>query len=533
MKDDRKIAIFDTTLRDGQQCPGAGMSLEHNLEYAELVALLRVDVVEAGFPSASAVDYEIVNAIAKHYAQKDDSPTVAALCQLRDEQIDCTIESIMPLQAVERARLHTYVPVSPELMKASLGSKADKIIITQQVYDYVKRAVDAGLEVEFSPEGYSKQGENFDFVTDLIVAAIEAGARVINCPDTIGGGCLLEGEEYFVRKLSRHAEIIAERYPDISICWSAHCHNDFGLAVQNSINSVFDGPCRQIEGCFNGVGERAGNAALESVIMIIRQFASVRDNENPLYTGIDITHLQKVCDFVSAHMLPRQPHWPVSGANAAKHSSGGHTNAVLKDPLAYQPFDPREIGKPITFAFGPLSGGNHAKSIIEDNGYTCSNAEKAQVAQYIKDFYKERRKGVTDEELMIAYRGYRSPIVIEDFAYSRGSSGSQVQLRGKLFERSGDIVEIYDGPDSALAALKQASDSFFPVTIQSHKSQSASSGVDAKSVSTIFIEDKSGSVYEGVGEDSDIEISAMKAFIAAVNTAYIESKYVIRRERLL
>lgn len=522
-----KVYIFDTTLRDGQQCPGAGMSFENNLRYAELVSQLKVDVVEAGFPSASKLDFEIVRTIAELYASKPEAPTVAGLCQLRSEQIDRTIESLMPAIKSKRARLHTYVPVAEELMHASLGDKADKKKIREDVYTFIKRAVDAGLEVEFSPEAYSQCGSNFDFVTDLIRAAVEAGVRVINCPDTLGAACTLQGEEYFVHKLNRHAAIVAKEYPKAQVIWSAHCHNDFGLAVQNSINAVTDGPCRQIEGCFNGVGERAGNAALEAVIMIIKHFGA-KYELGAIHTNIETSKIQEVCDFISAHMLKSQPHWPVSGDNAAKHSSGGHTNAILKSPLVYQPFDPKEIGKEITFLFGPLSGGNHAKSIIERAGFICKDSEKSAIAQFIKDLYKDRRKGITDDELLKGYFVYRSPIVPTAINYSRSANRSEIHIEGKFFDESGDTNSIHEGRDSALAALKKAVEKHFPVSVENHRSESKGSGHDAVSMHKILVKTEKGQIYEGNGEDNDIELAALKSFIDAINRAYVEENYKIK-----
>jgi 2-isopropylmalate synthase len=527
MTHERQIRIFDTTLRDGQQCPGAGMSFENNLAYVRLASDLGVDVLEAGFPSASAVDFEIVHTIARDFSSSKNSPTIAGLCQLRDEQIDRTIEALLPAVAHGKALLHVYLPVGEELMPASLGERAnDKMALVKEVYDYVRRAAQAGCEVEFSPEGYSMMGANFDFVTDTIRAAVEAGALVINCPDTIGGGCEYQGAEYFVEKMARHAAIIEREFPGRKVIWSTHCHNDFGLAVQNSVNAVFRGPARQIEGCFNGIGERAGNAALEQCIMIIKQFARNVDPEQPYFTNIRTEYLQKVCDFVSCNMLPRQPHWPITGENAAKHSSGGHTNAVLRNPLAYQPFDPKEVGNEISFLFGPLSGGNHAKSIIERAGFRCSHEEKADVAQYIKNAYSTRRKGITDDELMKGYMQYRSPIRIDDIDYAKSANRSSVSISGKFFSFQGSFTEDHEGKDSALAALKKAVDKYFgPIQIQSHRSKSDSAGINAKSISKIVIVDELGGAYEGVGADQDIEVSAMRALIDAVNRAYIERNY--------
>ena len=527
--DDRQVKIFDTTLRDGQQCPGAGMSYERNLEYARLAADLGVDILEAGFPSASRVDFEIVQAIASELAPSASAIKIAGLCQLRDEQIDRTIEALEPAIKFNKAVLHTYVPVDPDLMEASLGERAnDKAGIARDVYEFIKRAADAGMDVEFSPEGYSRMGSNFGFVTDLIRAAVEAGVTTINCPDTIGGACKFQGGEYFVEKMKEHAAIVKKEFPSRNVIWSVHCHNDFGLAVENSIYGVFRGPARQVEGCFNGIGERAGNAALEQVIMILKQFAASVDPERPLYTGIKTEKIKKVCDFVSRHMLTRQPHWPITGDNAARHSAGGHTNAVLKNPTVYQPFDPADVGAEVSLIFGPLSGGNHAKSIITSAGYRCEDSEKAEIAQFIKELFKDRRKGITDEELVKGYFEFRKPIQADTFDYSRSSNRAEIRIEGRFFDTSGEIREAHEGKDSALAALKKAIDKRLGgVKIQSHKSASDGEGIDAKSISTIVIVDDRGEIYQGVGDDHDIEIAAMKALIAAVNTAYIEREYRI------
>lgn len=528
------IKVFDTTLRDGQQCPGAGMSFEKNIEYAQLAAKLKVDVLEAGFPSASALDFEIVHTIAKDIGAHAGAPIIAGLCQLREEQIIKTIEALKPAVPFGKARMHTYVAVDPALMPVSLGQKAnDKSGIVADLYRLVKIACNEGLEVEFSPEGYSRMGDNFDFVTELIRAAIAGGASVINCPDTIGGSSIYEGDEYFVHKMSRHAEIMKQEFAGRDITWSVHCHNDFGLAVQNTCNAVFQGPARQIEGCINGIGERAGNAALEQCIMVIEHFGRRKNGGNaqaPFFTTVEAEHLQTISDFVSEHMLPRQPHSPVCGENAAKHSSGGHTNAVLKEPMSYQPFDPREIGKDISFLFGPLSGGNHAQSIIVGAGYVCAESEKSVIAQYIKDYYKTRRKGITDKELMDAYFKYRSPIAIEQIDYSRNKGRSEVTAHGDFFGHRGEVHESHDGKDSALAALKKAIEKHFgPFEILSHRSYSDVHGINANSVSEISIACGDGRAYLGSGLDQDIEISAMKALIDAVNRAYVEQNFSLKR----
>lgn len=406
MKNDKTIYIFDTTLRDGQQSPGAGMSFEDNIIYAEKADKLGVDILEAGFPAASQYDFDIVHAISKKMANENSSMIIAALCQLREAQVIRTMEALKPSVSKGKARLHTYVPVDPNLMEVSLGKKADDHQrIIKDVYRLIKMAVDSGFEVEFSPEGYSRMQHHFDFTTDVICAAVSAGATVINCPDTIGGASRWEGENYFVNNMQRHADIVAEKFPEKSITWSVHCHNDMGLALENTMEAVFKGPARQIEGCINGVGERAGNTSLEQCIMVIDQFGG---SVGGVKTNANIAYLKDISDFIAEKMLPRQPHSPICGDNAACHTAGGHTNAILKNPNAYQPFDPGRVGNKISFIFGPLSGGNHAKEILNQYGLDCPEEEKAEVAQAIKNMYASRRKGISDLELVSAFKKYHA-----------------------------------------------------------------------------------------------------------------------------
>lgn len=535
-KNKEKIIIFDTTLRDGQQCPGAGMSFEDNLHYARLAHNVGIDIIEAGFPAASELDFKIVNEISKllttdEFLNKKKSPIIASLCQLRDGQVDKTIEALSPAVKAKKAKMHVYLPVDPKLMEASLGELASKKdVLIKNVFDFCKRAIDAGLMVEFSPEGYSKVGSNFDFCTDLIRAAVSAGADTINCPDTIGGAYRYQGQNYFVNLMQKHADIIKSEFSDKNIVWSAHCHNDFGLAVENSINAVFEGPARQIEGCFNGIGERAGNAALEQCIMIIKEFSALHEDIE-FYTEVNTEAIKEISDFISKKMLPRQPHWPVSGINAAKHSSGGHTNAILKNPRVYQPFDPKAVGQQITFLFGPLSGGNHAMSIIKEHGYKCKEKEKVEISNFLKSLYSDRRKGITDEELMEGYYKYRSPINIDEIDYWRTKNNSVVELTGEFFGESGTIKEELEGKDSALATLKQAIDKRYDeIQIDHYQSESVGSGIHARSLCKITVLTNDEVLATGSAEDQDINKSAMLALIDAVNKVYIEKYYRIKNE---
>lgn len=522
----QQIYILDTTLRDGQQSPGAGMSFENNLVYAQLAHNLRIDILEAGFPSASKTDFNIVNQIAKDMAAINSPMKISGLCQLREEQAYKTMEALAPSLAIGRGRVHIYVPVDPELMPASLGSLAEnKPLIVETVYKLVKILADGGYEVEFSPEGYSRQRDNFDFTTDAIRAAISAGASVINCPDTIGGASRYEGNNYFVNKIKQHAAIFKAEFPNKDIIWSSHCHNDFGTALENTLNAVFEGAVSQVEGCINGVGERAGNVALEQCIMNIRQFGQGEHLPLKVHTNIDITYLKEISDFIADKMLPRQPHSPVTGKNAASHTSGGHINAILKNPLAYQPFDPKDIGSEISFVFGPLSGSNHAQQIIHKHDYICLDTEKVAITQAIKDFYSDRRKGITDEELINAYRVYRSPIRADHLSYAKSENNTTaLTIKGRFFDQDEIVIE-YHGKGSALSALNEAVSRHFPgVAVEGYNSRSQGHSIDSVCESNIILGIKDAR-YSGTATDEDIEISAIKAFIVAVNHAYVETKF--------
>jgi 2-isopropylmalate synthase len=437
------------------------------------------------------------------------------------------MEALVPSHAINRARVHIYVPVDPRLMSASLGVLADnKVAIIKMAEKLVKLAKESGYEVEFSPEGYSKQEDNFGFVTDLICGVVGAGATIINCPDTIGGASRYQGNDYFVNKMIEHKAIIDRVIPENKVIWSVHCHNDFGLALENSITGVFSGVATQIEGCLNGVGERAGNVALEQCVMFIREFGSKEHLPQKFYTNIDTRYFQEASDFIAQRMLPRQPHLPIIGENAATHTSGGHTNAIIKNPLSYQPFDPKDVGREISFVFSALSGSNHAKDIINRFGYVCLDEEKTIITQFIKDYYHDRRKGITDEELLGAYKMYHAPIKVTHISYTKDTNDLvSVKMVGDFFGNQDTVIK-YKGNGSALSALNRAVNEQMKslVTVLDYRSNSRGTTVEAVAISEVTIEVQ-GHVLIGFAEDTDIEISALKGFIDAVNKAYVDINY--------
>lgn len=402
MKNKQKITIFDTTLRDGQQAPSAGMSMQDNLYYAALANDLNIDVLEAGFPAASKNNHETVNKICKFVVDTNSPMTIAALCQLKELQLDLTMDALAPSAKVNKARIHTYLPVDPNLMQASLGTNSPYHKLPGELARLVGIAVTAGYEVQFSPEGYSKLGDNFDFVSDLFRAAITAGATIINFPDTIGGVSRWDSHNEFFENIKKHKQLITDEFPDSSLIYSVHCHNDLGLALDNTMNAVLSGLVTQIEGCINGVGERAGNVALEQCILMLKKFGNQVDKQ--YFTNINMEKLVVISNFVSQNMMARQKNWPITGDNIAMHSSGGHTNAILKNPEAYQPFAPELVGKQIEFLFGPFSGSNHLQNILQKYDIVLPDKNKAKITQALKDMLANHYKGVSDEELVEAYQ---------------------------------------------------------------------------------------------------------------------------------
>ena len=531
----KKVKIFDTTLRDGQQSPGAGMSIEDNITYANMAADLGIDVLEAWFPAASEDEFTRVKKIAESYAKREESPMVTGLCQLREAQIDATIQALEPAINVKKWRVHTYFPVDPELMEASMPADLrneegmpDYKKIEEEVYRLCKKASDAWADVEFSLEWYSKIWENFDFGTALIDAAIRWWATTINCPDTIWGAHPWQKDEYYVEKMKIHRQLMSDKYDNINITWSVHCHNDLGKAVDNSTNGVVDGGARQIECAINGVGERAGNCSLQEVVTQIFLYWK----EIGLFTDINMEHLQEISDFIAKKMLPLQPNSPITGKNAARHTSWWHANALIKNPTVYQPFNPKNVGKKgIELVFGPSSGGNHAKEIIEKFGYVCGNHEKSAIAQYIKEYYKGRYKGVTDQEVVDAYFEYRyendkKSVIINKINFSRENGSATVELFGKFFDMT-DICQTIEWEDGAFTAVKKLFDKMMPgYTVEDYKQTADGKTTGAKAISIAIITDGQKK-FTGTGEDQDINRSAIRALVDAYNRAWIEEKSVI------
>lgn len=508
-----KIVLFDTTLRDWQQCPWAW--IEKDEDYFKYLALAKktwFDIIEAWFPSASEKEFDRVN-IASHLNSNLNSPIIAWLCQLRQAQIEKTIRALEPWINNQRSLLHTYFPVDPNLLKASIWENINKDETLKQVNDFIKMAVESWMIVQFSPEWYSRVWENFDFCTELIISAIEWGARFINCPDTIWWASRFQWDNYFVRKMIEHKKIIDERFPWNNVIWSLHNHNDYWLAVDNSIEWVVNWIARKVEWTVWWVWERWWNADLLQVVMQMGDLLSDKFD----VSHINTTSFIEIWNFVSDKVLKIQDHYPIIWNNAFRHTSWWHTNAVLRNPTVYQPFHPKVVWWEINLVFWPLSGWALAKDIIEKKWFICDKNESAKICQYIKDYWSNRYKWITDEELLEAYFSYRSPISIDKY----DKMWNSITFYWKIFDKE-NIVLNWKTIFQALKDYIEQNNSEFSVI--EFNANSDKSWENSDSISNVKIEIE-WQIFEWLWKDNDIEMSSIKALINAYNKYYVEKNY--------
>jgi len=387
-----RVVIFDTTLRDGEQCPGATMTHEEKLEVAELLDQMGVDIIEAGFPIASEGDFAAVNEIAK----RTKNAVVCGLARAGLNDIDRAGEAIKPAQ---RSRIHTFLSTSPVHMKWKLQLEPEQVY--EMVIASVTRARRYTDDVEWSSEDGTRT--EHDFLCRCVEAAIKAGATTINIPDTVGYSV---PEEYFAL-----IKMVRERVPNSDQArFSVHCHDDLGMAVANSLAGVRAG-ARQIECTINGIGERAGNAALEEVVMAMR----VRNDVMPFWTGVDAKMLTRASKLIAAvTSFPVQYNKAIVGRNAFAHESGIHQDGMLKHTQTYEIMDPRSVGVPESkLILGKHSGRHALHQRCHDLGYSLSKEELDAVYERFIAI-ADRKKGVLNEEILAILEERKASVVAAD-----------------------------------------------------------------------------------------------------------------------
>ncbi len=501
-----RVVIFDTTLRDGEQCPGATMTHEEKLEVAELLDQMGVDIIEAGFPIASDGDFAAVSEIAK----RTKNAVVCGLARAGFNDIDRAGEAIKP---AKRSRIHTFISTSPVHMKWKLQLPADKVF--ELVVGSVTRARQYTDDVEWSCEDGTRT--EHDFLCRCVEAAIKAGATTINIPDTVG---YTVPEEYFAL-----IKMVRDRVPNSDQArFSVHCHDDLGMAVANSLAGVRAG-ARQIECTINGIGERAGNASLEEAVMAMR----VRNDVLPYWTGIDATMLTRASKLVSAvTSFPVQYNKAIVGRNAFAHESGIHQDGMLKHTQTYEIMMPEDVGvKQTSLVMGKHSGRHAFVHKLEELGYQLAGNQLEDafvrfkaLADRKKHVYDEDIEALVDEEIATA----EDRIKLVSLSVIAGTRGPQ-RATMKLDIAGRAVIEECEG-NGPVDATFNCIKAMVPhdAVLELYQVHAVTEGTDAQAEVSVRLSANGRSVT-AKGADPDTLVASAKAYLAALN------KLVARAQR--
>ena len=496
-----RLIIFDTTLRDGEQSPGASMTREEKLRIAKQLERLRVDVIEAGFPAASNGDFEAVRAIAN--AIKDT--TVAGLCRANDRDIARGIEA---LKGAKSWRIHTFIATSPLHMEKKLRMTPDQVHEAARLA--VKFARNHCPDVEFSPEDGSRS--DLDFLCRVLETVIKEGATTINIPDTVG---------YTVpEQFGALIRTLRERIPNSDkAIWSVHCHNDLGLAVANSLAGVTLGGARQIECTINGLGERAGNTSLEEVVMAVK----TRGDVFGVATRIDTTQIVPASRLVSQITgFVVQPNKAVVGANAFAHASGIHQDGVLKARQTYEIMQAEDVGWTTNkIVLGKLSGRNAFKQRLKELGIDLESEDAVNVAfQRFKDLadkkadiFDEDIHALVSDEAVTAEREHWRLVWMQQGSGTGERPHAAIVLNEAGAERRAESGG--DGPvDATFKAIESLAKSGSELLLYSVNA--VTQGTESQGEVTVRLA-RGGRIVNGVGADTDIVVASAKAYVSALN----------------
>ena len=519
------VRIFDTTLRDGEQSPGATMTSNEKLELARALARMGVDIIEAGFPAASPDDLEAVRRIAVEVGNSSESslgkpPVICGLARTTRSDIDKAWEAV---RYAARPRIHTFLATSEIHMKYKL--KMDRQQVLARVYEMVSYAASLCPDVEFSPEDAGRSDPEFLYLA--LEQAIKAGATTLNIPDTVGYttpeefGSLIAG--------------IVKNTPGIENCVvSVHCHNDLGLATANTLAGLQAG-ARQAEVTINGIGERAGNTSLEEVVMSLR----TRPNVYGLTTGIDTPQISRVSKLVSNYSgMVVQPNKAIVGANAFAHEAGIHQDGMLKNYLTYEIMRPEDVGvNRSRLVLGKHSGRHAFRARLAELGYSMNEIELDQAFERFKNL-ADKKKTITDADLeaLIADEFYQVHEIfsLQGLQVACGTMGmptATVRLRGPdgtVFTQAAIGTGPVDAAYKAMDAVIQA-----PNTLVEFSVHSVTEGIDALGEVTVRIQSKDiqkthtsidpqketehTRTFGGFGADTDIVVASAKAYLSALN----------------
>jgi 2-isopropylmalate synthase len=495
-----KIYIFDTTLRDGEQTPGANLNVDEKLQIARHLELLNVDIIEAGFPIASRGDFEAVRAVAREIR----GPQVAGLARAFEKDIDAAWEAV---KEATNPRIHTFISTSDIHLKYQIKKSREEVL--EMAVAAVKHAARYTANVEFSAMDASRS--DLDYVARVFSACIDAGAKVLNFPDTVGYAIPHE----FGAKI----KYLMEHIPNIhKAVLSVHCHNDLGLAVANTLAAVMNG-VRQVEVTINGIGERAGNASLEEVVMAL----ATRKDLFAYYTDIVTQYIYPTSRLTSKLSgVPVQPNKAVVGANAFAHESGIHQDGVLKEASTFEIMTPTTVGiKKSSLPLGKLSGRHAFKKKLQEMGYYLGDDELNRVFFRFKDL-ADRKKSVFDEDLTslveteVIYKSVPEHFKLMDLVVL---TGTMVKPSATVKMEVGGVLHSFssfgDGPiDATYKAITHVAQSKcrllkFAVT-------AITGGTEALGEVSVRLED-GGHIVTGQGVDPDVVTAGARAYINGLN----------------
>ena len=500
--EDNHIRIFDTTLRDGEQSPGATMTLDEKIQVAELLDDMGVDIIEAGFPIASNGDFEAVSKI----AERSQNSIIAGLARAIPEDIDRAGEAV---KKAKRGRIHTFVSTSPIHLEHQMKKNEEEVLeIIKKTVTLARNYVE---DVEWS--GMDATRTSIDFLCKCCEVAIKNGATTINIPDTVG---------YAIpREFNNLIKTLSEKVPvSYEVIFSTHCHNDLGLAVANSLAGV-DAGARQIECTINGLGERAGNAALEEVVMAI----NTRSDALPYTTKIDTTKILRASKLVSAiTSFPVQYNKAIVGKNAFAHESGIHQDGMLKNSQTYEIMNPEAIGlKESSLVMGKHSGRHAFREKLADLGYKLGDNAFQDAFDRFKTL-ADKKKNIYDEDIMALVDDEISStserLKFKSLIVNAGTQGPQsAELE---MEVDGEIMKNKSTGDGPVDAIFNCIKSIFPheASLPLYQVQAVTEGTDAQAEVSVRLEDE-GISFTGRGADTDTLVASARAYISALNRLLI------------
>jgi len=495
-----KLIIFDTTLRDGEQSPGASMTREEKVRIAKSLEKMNVDIIEAGFPIASQGDFESVQAV----AEVIQDSTVCGLARALHKDIDRAGEA---LKSANSARIHTFIATSPIHMKLKLRMEPDAVI--EQAVSAVKRARQYTDDVEFSPEDAGRS--EYDFLCRILDAVIEAGATTLNIPDTVGYNV----PDQFGELIYKLREGIPNSDKAI---FSVHCHNDLGLAVANSLSAVMKG-ARQVECTINGLGERAGNASLEEVVMAVKTRQDIFECDSNINTQF-IVPTSRLVSGITGFAV--QPNKAIVGANAFAHESGIHQDGVLKNRETYEIMRAEDVGWSANrMVLGKHSGRNAFKTRMKELGTTFSTEEELNEAFGRFKSLADKKHEIFDDDLQSlvteASQEHENEFVKLLSVKVCSETGETPSSVISLSVNGAEKIAESDGGGSVDATFKAIESIVNSESeLQLYSVNAITSGTDAQGEVTVRLE-KAGRIVNGQGADIDIIVASAKAYVNALN----------------